>query len=289
MRCLAVASLLLAAVGRTTAAQRVVPATLARDVASASAEREAPLMPQAQRADSGIGRADGWPVLASAILPGAGQAMLRQDRAIIYVALEALFLARYVRGTREGNDERDRYRTLASNVARALYSDVRPVGDFEYYERMEKYVESGVYDVLPGGELEPETDTSTFNGATWLLARQTYWADANVSPPRDSPEYARAIAFYAGRAYDRVYRWSWRNAQLEYDEYRQTIRKSNDAYKVAATDLGLLIANHVLSTVDAFVTVRLRARTVATGPGASRWEVSGSLPFGGPARSPRRN
>jgi hypothetical protein len=289
MRRLLVTTLLLAAATRVTWAQRVVPPALAPAEARPASGRTVPLFPQAQRADTAGGRADGWPVLASAILPGAGQAMLRQDRAIIYVALEALFIARYVRGTREGNDERDRYRTLASNVARALYSDVRPIGDFEYYERMEKYVESGVYDVNPGGELEPETDTATFNGATWLLARQTYWADADVPPPRDSPEFARALSFYAGRAYDQAYRWSWRNAQLEYDEYRQTIRKSNDAYKTAATDLGLLIANHVLSTVDAFVTVRLRARAVATGSGTSRWEVSGSVPFGGPDRAARRN
>ena len=112
---------------------------------------------------------------------------------------------------------------------------------------------------------------------------------ANAPPPRDSPEYARALAFYAGRAYDQAFRWSWRNAQLEYDEYRQTIRKSNDAYKAAATDLGLLIANHVLSTVDAFVTVRLRARANGAAPGTSRWEVSGSVPFGGPARRASRN
>jgi hypothetical protein len=35
------------------------------------------------------------------------------------------------------------------------------------------------------------------------------------------------------------------------------IRESNDANRRALQDLGVIIANHVLSTVDSYITVRL--------------------------------
>ena len=42
-------------------------------------------------------------------------------------------------------------------------------------------------------------------------------------------------------------------------------------------DLGLVIANHALSTVDAFITVRLRRHVEA---GAQRFQLTGSFPLG---------
>jgi hypothetical protein len=54
------------------------------------------------------------------------------------------------------------------------------------------------------------------------------------------------------------------------------IRESNDANRRAMQHLGLIIANHVLSTVDAFITVRLQ------GQGRGRMlGVEGSIPFSG--------
>jgi hypothetical protein len=217
-----------------------------------------------------------WAILASAALPGSGQALLAQDRFVAYLAAEAYAWVQYVSHDRQGRRERATYRDLASNVARVLFSDVRPVGDFEYYERMEKYVESGVFDVTPGGELDPEPDTTTSNGALWYLARQTFWADPNVAPPRDSPEYRRAEDFYRERAVTAEYRWSWRNAQLEHDVFRRTIRQSNAAFRNAIADLGLVIANHALSTVDALVTVRLRKRDALS----KAYQIEFTIPLG---------
>ncbi len=54
-----------------------------------------------------------------------------------------------------------------------------------------------------------------------------------------------------------AYGWSWRNAQLEKDLYVRVIGRANDAYRRATNDLIVLIANHVLSTIDAFATLRL--------------------------------
>jgi hypothetical protein len=226
-------------------------------------------------------RATAWAVLTSAVLPGSGQALLRQDRVVAYLAIEAYSWARYGADLREGRDARTSYRNLASQVARAPFSTNRPIGDFDYYERMEKFVSSGAFDAIPGGDLDPEPDTTTSNGAIWLLARQTYWSNPSSPPPRDSPEYIFALNFYRGRAVGPDYEWSWANARLEYADFRRTIRRSNNAYRNSLEDLGLVIANHALSTVDAFITVRLR-RQVSTG--GSRYEVSGSVPFGGRRR-----
>ncbi len=67
-----------------------------------------------------------------------------------------------------------------------------------------------------------------------------------------------AIAFYEGRAYDQRYRWSWTNEPGEYAAFLRLIDESNDANRRSLLDLGIIIANHVLSTVDAYVTLRLR-------------------------------
>ena len=226
--------------------------------------------------------ATAWSILASAVVPGTGQALLRQDRLIAYLAVEAYAWARYRADVREGQRARAAYRRLASEVARRPFSAVRPTGDFEYYERMEKFAESGAFDAVEGGVLDPEPDTLTANGAIWLLARQTFWADPFTPPPTESDEYVRAEAFYRERAVPPEYRWSWTNAHLEYAEFRRTIRRSNNAYRTSLQDLGLVIANHALSTVDAFITVRLRRQGRAGE--SERYELYGSLPIGGPPR-----
>ncbi|MGH7712778.1 MAG: hypothetical protein ACREOG_15920, partial [Gemmatimonadaceae bacterium] len=202
-----------------------------------------------------------WAVAGSLVLPGTGQALLRQERFVPYVAAEAFFLMRYAQHSRDARRERDRYRALAANVARAPFGGPRPHGTFAYYESMEHFVESGTFDATVGGDLDPEPDTTTFNGRMWLLARKTFWSDVSMPPPRDSREWRLAENFYANRAIRPGFRWTWRDAQLEYDEFRRSIRRSNDSYRDALTDLSVIIANHMLSGVDALVSVRLRSRT----------------------------
>lgn len=204
-----------------------------------------------------------WAVLGSLILPGAGQALLKQERFVPYLAAEAFFVMRYAQHSRDARRERDRYRVLAASVARAPFGTAVSHGTFEYYESMEHFLESGAFDAIPGGELDPEPDSTTFNGRTWLLARKTFWRDVTAPPARDSREWQLAEAFYLNRAVRPELRWSWRDAQLEYDEFKRTIRRSNDAYRDALADLGIIIANHVLSSVDALVTVRLSARSTS--------------------------
>jgi hypothetical protein len=164
-------------------------------------------------------------------------------------------------------------------VGRSFFTSSFPVGDFEYYERMEAFAESGAFDLGTGGLLEPEIDTTTFNGFAWRLARETFWDDPDVAPPRDSEAYERAIEFYQERAVRDEFRWSWQNAQLEQDLFRQTIQRSNSAFRASSQLLGVLIANHALSAIDAFIVIRLSREPQSGFTGQSGYRVEGRIPW----------
>jgi len=207
-----------------------------------------------------------WVPLASTVLPGAGQVLLGADRFIAYLAVEAYAVLSALDRSAEERRQRDRSRALALNVARKFVTTERPVGDWPYYENMEKYIESGVLNrAPPGAEIAPEVDVTSYNGALWLDVRTRYWTDPSVEPPHASAEYRAALNEYLDRAYQERFRWSWRNAQLEQDLFRQTIRLKNEASHDATMLLGVLAANHLLSTIDAFVTLRLRGGAGAGG------------------------
>ena len=214
-----------------------------------------------------------WTPLASAVLPGSGQLVMRQRRGVPYLAAEAFLLLQYFSVRDDAREFRNEYQRLAE-VARSFFTNQFPAGDFEYYERMEQFVESGGYDLDRNGTFQPEVDTLTFNGFTWRLARRTYWEDPDVEPPRDSDAYLRAVEFYEERAVRDEFRWSWQNAQLEQDLFRQTIQRSNSAFRRTSQYLGVLIANHALSAIDAFVMLRLSR---ASGPGEYR--IEGQVPW----------
>ena len=115
----------------------------------------------------------------------------------------------------------------------------------------------------------------------WLLARVTYWADPNTPPDPSTPAYLRALDFYQAHAVGPDFLWSWSDASLEQAVFREAIRKSDDAYRSAQNQLGLLLANHVLSAIDALISSRLaeaagRALTLETtvAPGAALVRVT---------------
>jgi hypothetical protein len=199
-----------------------------------------------------------WAAVASIVVPGAGQFALGQQRSVAYLVAEAYLVVQSMSAQRDANRDRDEYRNLAADVARRSFGGSRPVGGWDYYELMEKHLESGVFSKSPSGAVIPETDTSTYNGASWLLARENYWRDPNSPPAVTSPEYQRALAFYTARAIRDEYRWSWRDAQLQQDLYKQTIASSNRSSKRATNLAGLVGANHLASMIDAYVTIRVR-------------------------------
>lgn len=226
-----------------------------------------------------MGRDSSWWVpLTSAIIPGFGQARLGQRRVVAYLAIEAYGIIGYASGESAVRRERQRYLGLARDIARAFVPGNTGVGNWDYYEAMEKHIESGVFDRAPGSiAIQPEVDLETFNGALWLKARQlSDWPDPDVAPPASSEAYQAAISYYVARAVRPEFRWSWRNAQLEWDVYRQSIRQKNEASRDAANHLAVIALNHLLSTVDAFITLRLRG---GVGAGGSGYRLSASLPF----------
>ena len=220
-------------------------------------------------------RHDWWAPLASAALPGAGQARLGQDRFVGYMAVEGFLWIRYLADRRAGIDARNAYRDLAVRVSRAGFPGPKPPGNFEYYERMEHWIASGAYNSDLTGGFAPETDTTTFNGKMWSIARTTFWADPRTPPPVGSPGYEAALRFYNQNAVRPEFQWSWRSSPLHQDVYRRSVRSSNDGFRHAAQDIGAVIANHVLSTVDAYVSLRLQVgessenRTSRVGLGAT--------------------
>ena len=131
--------------------------------------------------------------------------------------------------------------------------DLLPDADWAYYEKMRDYLESGAFSLSASGPIVPETDATTYNGSRWKLAQSTY-------STREA-----ALAEYMRVAVRPEFSWSWKSAQFQYDIFKRTTDKRNDAYRAGFTDLMVIGANHILSMVDAFTTIRLRAVTNARG------------------------
>ena len=183
---------------------------------------------------------------------------MKQQRSVGYLVAEGYFLLQWRRARKEGDRDSDEFKALAADVARRRFSTTRPLGNWDYYELMEKVLESGVFDRLPGGAVDPETDESTYNGRRWKLARERFWANPDVAPATTSAEYQRALAAYAAEAVRDDYRWSWRDAQLQKDVYAQTILSANRRYQYATSMFGLVVANHLSSLIDSYVSLRVR-------------------------------
>ena len=109
-------------------------------------------------------------------------------------------------------------------------------------------------------------DPSTFNGQEWFLATQVHFPPGTNPLPGD-PEYEAALADYRTRAYDARFEWSWAGQSAALTDYKDLIDSSDGSFKRASQFLGVVIANHLLSGVDAFVTARIQ------GSGRSQTEV----------------
>jgi hypothetical protein len=215
---------------------------------------------------------------ASLILPGSGQLLGGSERAALYLVTETLFLTRFMALQHDGTRDAEQYRDLAFTVARGAYAPGVRDTAWEYFETMGKYIESGPYDLDPGPDLLPPWDERTFNGRVWFLARQTFFAHPDSIPAPSSVEYLQALKFYRRRAVGPDFRWSWRGAALEQDLFRQTIRSSDQAFRRARAQLGLLLANHLLSAIDALISTRLGGQGVRELSGDVRL---GRAPVGG--------
>lgn len=198
------------------------------------------------------------PTLLSLALPGAGQHVLRQDRKWLYLALEVAGWAFWAQRRASARDYRDRYRDFAWERGR-IQSGQRLDGDFEYYETLTKWSRSGSFDLDPGSAgVQPELDPSTYNGSIWSLATGLY-LPPGPPPPETDPAYESALAYYQERAYGADQLWDWTAAPGDRQELARLIGASDDRFGQATTILGAVIANHLFSAADAYLSARGRA------------------------------
>ena len=224
--------------------------------------------------------------LFSVLLPGAGQHVLGQRRKWLYLALEATGWFLYVDRRSSAGDLATAYRDFAWNEAR-VQNGPRMDGDFDYYERLTTWGRSGAFDSDPGSTgVQPETDPSTWNGSVWSLAERLFLPDGPSTPPSD-PQYQRALDYYAQRGYDDDFLWDWTGTGSAQTEYTELISESDERYRQATNVLGAIIANHVVSAVDAFLSARgmasradLRIAPAVPGDEAGRWHVDLRIPVG---------
>jgi hypothetical protein len=217
------------------------------------------------------------PILFSALLPGSGQLYQGQRRGYLYLAAEVASIAGWVVFRNKGGDTKEEYISFAWDFARDGISSRNVRGDDEYYEHIARYQKSGDfsrdpnYDINDPTTIKPNTEDwddncqSCFNVKQWDIARITYFqqdstGEYTVGTPADS---LAALQYYAGRAYQSIYYWDWTKGGLETNsgalqhQYLDLRDESNLAYQRATVSLVVLMANHAISVVDAFISSKI--------------------------------
>tara|TARA_Y100001970_G_scaffold202063_1_gene245994 strand:+ start:6529 stop:7083 length:555 start_codon:yes stop_codon:yes gene_type:complete len=154
----------------------------------------------------------------------------------------------------KGTDLRGEYRDYAWQKAR-LQSGPRVDGDFDYYEVMSQWERSGHFDLDLGREgTQPELNPSYYNGLIWTRALGIFSVGQSSGP--GDPEYESAIRYYEQHAYGTGFLWNWTGTPGGRSTYADIIRKSDDRFRQARNAVGFVIANHLVSAADAFVSGR---------------------------------
>ena len=199
--------------------------------------------------------------LLSAALPGAGQFALAQRRWLIYGLAEVGGWLWVIDRRAAGGRLRTDYHDLAWEAARSgVASGPRVEGDFDYYETLSNWTRSGVFDRDPSrAGVQPETAVDSFNGSIWELASGLF--SVPDSAAEGHPGYDLALAYYENRAYGPTFLWDWSADSSARARFSGLITRSDDAFQNARVLTGIVVANHVISAVDAFVSARLRQAT----------------------------
>jgi len=197
--------------------------------------------------------------LFSAVLPGLGQWSLGQNRWPAYLAVEAWAWIQFLDWRREGHNLKRQYKDLAWYVARRVSTGSRTDAGWDYYEALTHFSSSGAYDKDPLTlGIQPEGDPSTFNGSLWVLAQEIYLPEDPDNPPEPgSAAFEQAYEYYVSRAYAPNLAWDWGSSTLHQEEYTTLIRESDEALRSSTSMIGVILANHLLSAVDALVSGRL--------------------------------
>jgi hypothetical protein len=182
---------------------------------------------------------------------------LKSERWVPFIAVEAWAWVRYIDNHRRGRRLETEYRDLAWNVARRITTTTRRDSVFTYYEAIKEHDSSGLFDADPLTEgLQPEENEATFNGIQWRRAKALFLRGIPATP--GTPEYEQALAYYRTNAIPEGYTWSWGRSFLEQRAFAETISRSDAAFRDATTMMGVILANHVVSAVDALVQGRVK-------------------------------
>lgn len=236
--------------------------------------------------ETGSAPAPVTPMVLSFAVPGVGQHVLGQHRQWAYFALEVAGWAAYLNRRHTAIDLRTRYRDFAWENGR-IQDGERVDGPFAYYEALSKWTQSGSFDSdgsAPG--VQPETDPLTYNGSVWDRATRIFFPGGTPVPETD-PAYQRALAYYDENAFGSQLLWDWSGAPDAQKEFAALIHESDHRFSQATTALGLVIANHLISAADAYLSARGRGTGAAlrilpgerwTGPA---WWAVLSIPWSG--------
>lgn len=216
--------------------------------------------------------------LASALAPGAGQYLLGADRWVPYAVLEVWAWITYLDRRGHARSLTRRYHDLAWSVARRVSVGERRDSVFDYYESMSRFASSGLFDADPReAGIQPEPDPTTYNGDVWLLARSLFFPGGFSYPP-GTVQYERAMQYYQQHAIPASFAWAWGDSNLEQKVFNELIRESDEAFRSATQLLGAILANHVVSAIDALVLARFQRTpgpvTARLGSGIE-WERGG--------------
>jgi len=211
----------------------------------------------------------------SLALPGAGQHVLKERRQWAYLALEVAGWASYLNRRHAAIDLRRRYRDFAWENGR-IQNGERVDGPFAYYEALSKWTQSGAFDSDGGAPgVQPETDPATYNGSVWNLATRIFFPGGMPVPETD-PAYRSALAYYQENAFGTALLWDWSGTPETQNEFAGLIHQSDHRFSQATTVLGVVIANHLISAADAYLSAR-------GGAGGTRLRIVPSERTTGPA------
>ena len=225
------------------------------------------------------------PTFLSLAVPGVGQHVLGQNRKWVYAAMEVVGWVAFLERRSAGGAYRDRYRDFAWDEGR-IQAGARIEGDFDYYETLSKWTTSGAFDAdggLPG--VQPEMDPATYNGSIWALASQIFVPGGGAVPETD-PAYQSALGYYQQRAYGTEFLWDWSAVPGGREELGGLIEASDARFRQATTALGVVIANHLISAADAYLSGRGRGTPARLSvvpnarPGGPAWSAVLTVPVG---------
>lgn len=202
---------------------------------------------------------EGKAFLSSLAVPGLAQYRQGKRRWIAYAGFEIASAFLWLDARSDALGLRTDYRDFAWAAARfGSSTGPRQDGDFEYYERLQNWRGSGRWDADPDlAGLQPESDPTTYNGSVWALAAQIF--NLNPAAPHQSAAYDQALDYYREHGYGPPFLWAWRQGSADQDHFSGLIADTDSRAKDASAALWMLVANHVVSSLDGFITARLHA------------------------------